>query len=105
MTEQLTKQVYRDHTMYINNYDEIIEFAINAGCDVFTVPGTLLDHTLIYAGKSITLGKLKPRNYIIFTPEYLNEWSSTMRVTLTDKEEEYDSFMKMYDEYMDEEYY
>ena len=105
MTEQLRKQAYRDHTMYINNYDEIIEYAIKNDYEVYTIPGTLLDHTLICTDKAFTLGKLKPRNYIIFTPEYVNCWSSVMKMTLTDKYEAYDNFMKMYDEYMDEEYY
>lgn len=103
MNKTLINQKYRDYSAYLNNYDEIIEYAIKNNYDVFTVPGALLDHTLIYAGKGFTLGSLKPRNYIIFTPEYVNCWSSAMKVTLTDKDEAYDDFMTMHDEYYESE--
>ena len=100
---ELTKRKTRDHVFYNDGYENIIAYALENGFDTFTFPGSLLDHTLIYCGKAFTLGKLKPREYIIIEPEYLNEWSSAMKITLTDNEEKYELFMQSFYEYEEEE--
>lgn len=67
--------------MYINlkTCDEIVGFAVNNHFELEEYQGTLVDGYIIHADKKMRLGT-KTANYIVIVPEFLNEWSSALKV-------------------------
>lgn len=72
------------------NYDTVnrlLEFCSNREIEYVISEGALLDNYLIYANKSIKVGRIAPRDYIIIKEAYKNHWESEYVACFTDKEE------------------
>lgn len=81
--------------------DNFIELASELGLDCETYEGCLLDNHVIRGAEQIKLGRVKPRKFIMIKEKYLNEWSSTLELTMTDNEEiinEFEELMKSQEE-------
>jgi len=73
--------------------NSITSYFIENDYDVVCAEGSLIDNYLIKVGENnLKLGKVKLRKYIIIIGKYLNEWSSTLEMILTDNEEMFESF-------------
>ena len=55
--------------------------------------GSLRDNYI----NNITLGRVKPRKYIIIKEQYLNEWTSYHKILLTDSENVVDKYRKIFE--------
>lgn len=72
------------------NYDTVnrlLEFCGNKQIEYVCSEGVLLDNYLIYSNKSIKVGNIAPRNYIIVKETYKNPWESEYVARFTDNEE------------------
>lgn len=77
--------------------DKFIKLVIDLGLDYEIYEGCLLDNYVIRGTEQIRLGRVKPRKFIMIKEKHLNEWSSTLELTMTDNEEiiyEFEKFMK-----------
>lgn len=73
--------------------DVIVNYFIENGYDVAYDDGTLIGNYFIEVGENyLKLGRIKLRKYIIIVEKFLNEWSSTLEMILTDSEELFESY-------------
>ena len=59
--------------------------------------GSLRDNYIVCNSNNITLGRVKPRKYIIIKEQYLNEWSSHYKILLTDSGNVVDKYRKIFE--------
>ena len=73
--------------------DNIISFLSNKGYDMDVLEGNLTDGFIAEIGNNnFSLGKIKFRKFIIVVEQYLNEWSSSLKMILTDDEGMYNKY-------------
>lgn len=64
--------------------NKLLELAEKLNCPIDSFEGSLLDNYIIYNTEKIKIGNVKGRKYIILAERYLNSWSSTTDVIMTD---------------------
>lgn len=75
--------------------NNVVNYFIENGFNVEYKEGVLLDNYCIEVGENkLKFGKVKVRKYIIIVEKYLNEWSSSLEMILTDKKETYEQYYK-----------
>lgn len=75
--------------------NNVVNYFIENGFNVECREGALLDNYCIEVGENkLKIGKVKVRNYLIIVEKYLNEWSSSLEMILTDNKETYDRYYK-----------
>ena len=88
--------------------DNIVNALQERNYDVECVPGGTLDNYFCEVGESnLKLSRWKLRKYLIVLERFVNEWTSTLELILTDNAETYynlyNSYMESYTENMMEE--
>lgn len=58
--------------------------------------GTLLDNFIFYNDRGVTIGRAKPRKYIIVREFYKNSWSSGLEMIMTDDEKLVDHYKDLW---------
>ena len=98
MNNTIKAKKTRDYKTVIDNdtLTKILENADEMGIYYETVEGTLQDNYLFFNDNIITFKGIRPRKYIIIEEKYLNEWSSELVMTMTDKDSKVDEF-RMYE--------
>lgn len=98
------KSDVKTHTRrnYVTNVEletvnKLIELAVDENKPFEVFDGVLLDSYIIYDAENIQIGKIKPRKYIILREKYLNCWSSTIEMTMTDDENMIREMKKIFD--------
>lgn len=87
-------------TISLKSCDNIVQALQERNYDVECVEGSLLDNYFCEIGENtLKVGRWKLRKYMIILERYVNEWTSTLELILTDSEETYYS---LYDKYMKE---
>lgn len=77
----------------LNNCNDIVEFAVGQGLEVEEFEGVLLDGYIIHADRKIKVDN-KTANYIAIIPQYLNEWSSQLKISFINCEKRIDNLRK-----------
>lgn len=88
----------KDYTSQISQAqaDKIINYFIDNDYSVEVAEGTLTDNYLVNVGtNNLKLGHVKIRKYIVIIGKYLNEWSSTLDLILTDNEKTFRDFCEL----------
>lgn len=67
--------------------EKILALARKNDYEIELFEGGLLDSYLINYNKTISINRAKPRRFIAILEEYVNEWSSQLRLLQTDNEE------------------
>lgn len=94
----MTKRKDYVTTIEMRTADAFIELASKLDLDYETYTGCLLDNYVIRGAEQIKFNRVKPRKYILIKEKYLNEWSSTLELTMTDNEEIINEFEAMIEE-------
>ena len=72
--------------------DMIINGLMSHGYDVEEIPGGLLDNYFCEIGNStLKLGRYKMRKYMMIVECYVNEWTSTLELILTESTEKFEN--------------
>lgn len=74
--------------------NNILDYATEREYDIEVEEGVLNDTYVIFVNKGMTVGKAKPRKYIVLYPKFANEWSNTFHILMTDDETKAQSFLK-----------
>lgn len=88
----------KDYTSKISQAraDLIVNYLIDHEYPVECVEGALVDDYLVDVGENnLRLGNVKIRKYLIIIGEYLNEWSSALKLILTDDEEVFENYCNL----------
>ena len=73
--------------------ENISNYLVNNGYDFEVIEGNLQDNLLAEIGENtLKLGKIKMRKFIIIVEKFLNEWSSSLEMILTDDAELYSEY-------------
>lgn len=67
--------------------EKILSLACKNDYEIEQFEGGLLDSYLISYNKTISINRAKPRRFIAILEEYVNEWTSRLRLIQTDNEE------------------
>lgn len=67
--------------------EEIIALAYKKDYEIEQFEGCLLDNYLISDNTTISINRAKPRKFIAILEEYVNEWTSQLKLIQTDNEE------------------
>lgn len=71
----------------------ILDTAIERGLEVERIEGTLNDTYIIHnENLDLKLRGIKARKYIVLYPQFLNVWSDTFHILLTDNIKELEKF-------------
>lgn len=70
----------------MNSINKLLELAEKLNCYIECFEGSLIDNYIIYDAQKIKIGRAKSRKYIILVEKYLNSWSSTTEVIMTDND-------------------
>lgn len=82
--KQITYESLNDFVQYANKQGYIIDI----------VEGVLNDTYVIYnEGKQLSIKGVKGRDYIILYPKFLNEWSNSFHILMTDDESKMQEFL------------
>ena len=83
----------------MENCNNIVNALQERNYDVECVPGGLLDNYFCEVGESnLKLYRWKLRKYLIVLEHFVNEWTSTLELILTDNAETYSN---LYNSYME----
>ena len=75
--------------------NDFLHHAIEHGYDVDGKEGVLNDTYVIFnVDKALSIKGVKPRNYIVLYPKYLNEWSNSFHMLMTDDEDKMKQFLQ-----------
>lgn len=72
-----------------NDVNSVIDILSEYGIYPKIIPGGLFDNLFFENMESFNFNSAKPRKYWMITEEYLNEWSSQYRLTMTNDAEKY----------------
>lgn len=73
-----------------------VNYAVSKGYQIEAIEGVLNDTYVVYnIDKSLTIKGVKPRDFIILYPKYLNEGSNSFHILMTDDEEKVEDFLKL----------
>lgn len=73
--------------------DKIVDMANGQGLEVAQFEGCLLDDYIIYNNDALKVGRAV-RKYMIIQSCYINEWSSGLKLLLTDSDKKVNEFIK-----------
>ena len=76
--------------------NKIVDMANSQGLEVIQFDGCLLDDYIIYNHDTLKVGRAI-RKYMIIQEYYINEWSSGLKLILTDNNKKVDQFIKEYE--------
>ena len=83
----------------MENCNNIVNALQERNYDVECVPGGTLDNYFCEVGESnLKLSKWKLRKYLIVLERFVNEWTSTLELILTDNTETYYNLYNSYTE-------
>lgn len=83
---------YTKETTY-ESHQLILDTAIEMGLEIEQFEGVLNDTYIIYnENLDLKLRGIKARKYIILYPQFLNAWSNTFHILLTDNIKELEKF-------------
>ena len=71
----------------LESCEKILSLACKNDYEIEQFEGGLLDSYLISYNKTISINRAKPRRFIAILEEYVNEWTSQLRLVQTDNEE------------------
>ena len=77
----------------LSDVDSLLNFASENDIAFDTYEGVLNDLHIIYAGRSIKVGRAKPREYIVCYYEFASAWGNTLHILLTDDWDKVASFI------------
>lgn len=83
-------------TSNLASINGLLDLAHSLNCPIECFEGSLLDNYIIYDAKRIRICKAKPRKYIILVEKYVNSWSSTTEVILTDNEKTVEEYERLF---------
>ena len=79
----------------LKSCEKILSLACKNDYEIEQFEGGLLDSYLISYNKTISIDRAKPRRFIAILEEYVNEWTSRLRLVQTDNEEKINDIRKM----------
>jgi len=91
----MVKTKRKDIVHYLDQ-DTVNKILDIAGEGVDFYEGCLLDNCIIWYAENIKINRTS-RNHIILKEHYLNEWSSTTQLIMTDDEEKVDKYKDMFE--------
>ena len=71
----------------LKSCEKILSLACKNDYEIEQFEGGLLDSYLISYNTTISINRAKPRKFIAILEEYVNEWTSQLRLVQTDNEE------------------
>ena len=71
----------------LKSCEKILSLACKNDYEIEQFEGGLLDSYLISDNTTISINRAKPRRFIAILEEYVNEWTSQLRLVQTDNEE------------------
>lgn len=86
----------KDYNREINyeSFNNFVEYAFENGYEVKVVEGVLNDTFIIYNhDKKLSIKGVKGRDYIILYPKFLNSWSNSFHILLSDNENRLEEFL------------
>lgn len=83
----MKKQKDLVYDINLKTEEKITKFASELGLVMYQLEGSLMDDWLIENDGSMQIGRGKPRKYIIIKEYYLSEWSSGLKLILTDDDD------------------
>jgi len=63
--------------------NNIVAYTVNNGYTFEVVEGVLNDVYVIDTNKEFTVGRVKPRDFIILYPKFASSWSNTFHILMT----------------------
>ena len=79
----------------LKSCEKILSLACKNDYEIEQFEGGLLDSYLISDNTTISINRAKPRRFIAILEEYVNEWTSQLRLVQTDNEEKINNIRKM----------
>ena len=77
----------------LNNF---VDYAYANGYDIETIEGVLNDTFIIYnRDKKLSIKGVKPREYIVLYPEFLNAWQNSFHLLMTNNENKVNEFLTL----------
>lgn len=76
--------------------NKILDMANSQGLEVIQFDSCLLDDYIIYNHDTLKVGRAI-RKYMIIQSYYINEWTSGLKLILTDNNKKVDQFIKEYE--------
>ena len=86
---------YRKQITYksLNNF---VDYAVENGYDLDVIQGVLNDTYIIHnVDKRLSVKGVKARDYIVLYPKFLNSWSNTFHILMTDDESKMREFLEL----------
>lgn len=75
----------------LNNF---VDYAVNNGYEVEIIEGVLNNTYVIRnVDRQLSVKGVKPRDFIVLYPKFLNEWSNTFHILMTDDESKVEEFL------------
>lgn len=71
---------------------KIVDIAMDNGCDVEVYEGCLQDNVIIYTGGERLLRNSPKSKYIILKEQYINSWSSGVKIIFTNDIKKLEAF-------------
>ena len=87
-------------TISLEQQQNILDYCCKKDILFTQYQGSLQDNYIVYTDQKFRLGKRKARKYLIMVEKYVNCWSSTIELIMTDKE----STVEFYENSLIEEY-
>lgn len=79
----------------LESCEKILSLACKNDYEIEQFEGGLLDSYLISDNTTISINRAKPRRFIAILEEYVNVWTSQLRLVQTDNEEKINDIRKM----------
>lgn len=75
--------------------ENFVNYAIESGYEVDCTEGVLNDTYVIYNhDKKLSIKGVKPREYIVLYPKFLNAWANSFHVLMTDDEKQAKNYLE-----------
>lgn len=95
-------KTYRRNDYVANVNNEFVEKLLNVASDldleVDCYEGGLNDSYIVYGTERISMGRVKPRKFIIVREVYLNCWSSGLEMIMTNNEKTVEHYRELWEE-------
>ena len=86
----------RDYSKEISyeSLNSFVDYAVENGYDVEVIEGVLNDTYIIRnVDRQLSVKGVKPRDFIILYPKFLNAWSNSFHILMTDDENKVREFL------------
>lgn len=93
-----------DYVAKVNNESvgRLLDLANDLHLEVDCYYGGLNDNYIVYGTERISMGRVKPRNYIIVKEIYINCWSSGLEMIMTNNEKTVEYYRELWESEKDE---